>query len=988
MEHEDQSLDDAEIFYALVGNLILLRILPYQETEYRYLVYNDKVQRVERLDAIADACVLLPEDHGLIFSRGYYLQTGDHKIFDSNIGGLVYEKCVTSPNGEDYLYVFYHPDSGDYVLLSYNIIEQRVENPIACHGYSFFEDGQMALFRADTEPQKHHAIQLWQTPYVGQNYQTHAQVDSFLYKVGNKDIVRAMSECHELISLSQRDDSYANLYDDLFRKSTGVIDTYFWLDNAQAFNLREPLEGLRDAAQSAVDEFDKVVRVRKNTEAQFKQTSQAARQAITSAATRMFQHIDDFVKSLTELRQSRGEVIGLLELKYVDKSAVEQLESEIADNTDRISHQAVEFLLRDESLRPYQERVEQQRASIDGLEKVAAARELAEQLEQGAADLEMLIDVVSNLKIDDATQRTAIIDRISGIYSQLNQARATLRKKTKELMSVEGVAEFNSQLKLLSQAIVNYLDVSDTPERCDEYLTKMMVQVEELEGRFAEFDEFILQLAEKRDEIYAAFDARKVGLVEARNKRATSLLGAAERILKGIQTRVGNLESVNEINSYFAADLMIDKVRDIVSQLQELEDTVKVDDIQSRLKTIREDAVRQLKDRQELFVDGDNIIRLGKHKFSVNVQPLELTTVLKDDQLFLHMTGTNFMEALESPELEATRPVWEQDLPSENRDVYRAEYLAYQMFLESENPSADIDRQEMRGLDDEALQQFVQKFMAPRYRDGYVKGVHDHDGALVLRALLRLDESIGLLRYHGEARALANLFWAQLADKQLKEQWTAKLNGIGAVTRLFPAATGRQRYVKELSALLREFLSRVPVFDPAYVDQAAGFLFDDLTRTERSVSFGALELVQGFENSLRRRDAHTTFQQGLKKLKSAPLSQYQLLQDWLTAYIDDHGTPEAAEFLNEAASVMLDGSAEQRQVLTAAVRESINGLVGDHSRLEGDTYTLDYNEFRYCDWKSIRAKSCLHLSNTSPSKSPWCSSTAKICASTSSSRVC
>jgi len=32
----------------------------------------------------------------------------------------------------------------------------------------------------------------------------------------------------------------------------------------------------------------------------------------------------------------------------------------------------------------------------------------------------------------------------------------------------------------------------------------MMVQVEELEGKFAEFDEFIIQLAEKREEIYAA----------------------------------------------------------------------------------------------------------------------------------------------------------------------------------------------------------------------------------------------------------------------------------------------------------------------------------------------------------------------------------------------------------------------------------------------------------------------------------------------------
>jgi hypothetical protein len=39
-------------------------------------------------------------------------------------------------------------------------------------------------------------------------------------------------------------------------------------------------------------------------------------------------------------------------------------------------------------------------------------------------------------------------------------------------MSVEGVAEFNSQIKLLNQGVVNYLDVCDTPEKCEEFLTR------------------------------------------------------------------------------------------------------------------------------------------------------------------------------------------------------------------------------------------------------------------------------------------------------------------------------------------------------------------------------------------------------------------------------------------------------------------------------------------------------------------------------------
>ena len=91
-------------------------------------------------------------------------------------------------------------------------------------------------------------------------------------------------------------------------------------------------------------------------------------------------------------------------------------------------------------------------------------------------------------KIDDSTHRTTIIDNISAIFSTVNQARAVLKKKIKELASVEGVAEFNSQMKLLNQAVVNYLDICDSPEKCEEFLTKVMIQLEELEGLVRQYE--------------------------------------------------------------------------------------------------------------------------------------------------------------------------------------------------------------------------------------------------------------------------------------------------------------------------------------------------------------------------------------------------------------------------------------------------------------------------------------------------------------------
>ncbi len=945
VDEPDQTLDDAEIYYAILENVILLKIRPYQEKLFRYFAYNEKIQQVIRLDAIEHACVLLPEGQGLIFSNGYYLQTGESKTFDNELQDLVFERRLASPNGEDFLYVFYNRRSGVYVLLSYNMIEQRVETPIICNGFVFFENGHMSFFRADDQPQKHHALQIWQTPYVGQDFAPDAETDSFLFKIGNRDIVRGMAECHEIMGLIDKEETYVNLYVDLVKKSTDVLDSYFWLDNDETFHLNEVLAKIHTASAAAVDEFDKVVRVRRATAAEFNRVSAETQKIGSSVHSRRYEVIGDFVTSLADLRRIRGEIIALGDLRYVDQDAVDELEQDVSGQADKLAARCVEFLLRPNALTPYEKKVEQQRDQIDQITKVADAKKLEEEILAGSGELEMLIDIVSNLKIDDATQRTAIIDAISEIYSKINQARATLKKKRQELLSVEGVAEFNSQIKLLGQAVVNYLDVCDTPERCDEYQTKVMVQIEELEGRFAEFDQFVIQLSEKREEVYTAFDSRKLALVEARNKRAAALMSAADRILKGISTRVGNLKEINEIHSYFAADLMIDKVRDIVKQLAELDDNVKVDDIQSRLKTIREDAIRQLKDRKELYVEGENVIRFGKHLFSVNVQTLDLTTVLKDGEMCFHLTGTNFLEPITDEAFLATRDAWDQEVVSENREVYRAEYLAYKL-LGWIQANETATAEELLALGDEELAAVVQKFMAPRYAEGYVKGVHDHDAALILRGLLQLDTNIGLLRFSSRARALASLFWTQLSDVNLKTRLVAQLSGIGTVEKVFPDSQGGKNYRAELQRLIGDYAKSSPVFDESIADRAGEYLFEELSHGDQiSISQPAVGICRKFKEHLDRYKFTAHFTESIQKLEGQTESQFLLLRNWVAAFIDERYESDSEAYVDEVAAVLLDGSLETRRVLHGSGRYEIEGLIGDHHLIQQDVYRLDFNHF-------------------------------------------
>ena len=1005
VDDSDQTLDDAEIFYATVGNIILLKIRPYREDQFRYIVYNEKIQKAQRLDAIEHACVLLPDDHGLIFSNGYYLQSGESKTFPNDLKDMLYERCIAAPNGEDYQYVFHNREEGVNVLLRYNLISQQVDTPLVCHGATFFDDGRMICFRGQDEPQKHHPLQIWQTPYVGDEFVPHANTDSYLFKIGNREVVRGMSECHEVLNLLNKDESFANLYVDTVRLTGDILDSYFWISSDEAAALGEPLAEIRDTAVAAVDEFEKVVRVRRDTQQKTKVVEKAIAEELKLAQRRRFEHVNDFVQSLASLRQLRGNAISLKELRYADIPLIESLENSVSEATERLALRCVEFLLRDKALAPYEKQVGDQHAQVADLETVAEGRILEEQVSGSANELEMLIDIVSNLKIDDATQRTTIIDNISTIFSSINQTRAALKNRIKDLMSVEGIAEFNSQIKLLNQSVVNYLDICDTPEKCDEFLTKVMIQLEELEGRFAEFDEFVEQLTEKREEVYNAFESRKLGLVETRNRRAASLMNAAERILKGIKTRIDNIESVNEIHSYFASDLMIDKVRDIVDELTELGDTVKVDDIQSKLKATREDAVRQLKDEQELFVDGKNIIRFGEHHFTVNHQPLDLTTVMQDEDMCLHLTGTNFFEPIEQEEFVALRDVWKQEVISESKDVYRSEYLAYQLFHHLGQDGLPTAQQWLK-QDEAARLKVVQIFSGPRYAEAYTKGVHDADAAKILAGLARMSSALGLLRYGPQARAMAAVFWQEFVDPDRRDVLTAQLQSLGAIQAAFSSDVQRGRSQSELAQLLGGFQARYKLYSDEFVEEAAEYLVELLIfGGPFVVSQDAYDLAGEFRRRLRAANQEDTFRESLARVEQDVERRMLVANQWADAFVTAHlaekqggsqqdasekgagkkgagkkgagkkgagkkgagkkgaeqpakanaDRPDAAtasdegtrDFAWEIGWLLLRDEVDSRHVIPGKHTEKLSGLAGDHSRLQRGEYRLNFNQFTH-----------------------------------------
>lgn len=946
VSEKEQRLDDAEYFYADLGNIIALKIRPFNEKKYRYLAFNEKVQEVRKVPALEDSCVLLPDDHGIIFANGYYLQTGEFKIFDTGIEDLRFERRVQSPNGEDYLYVFYQEDLGVYVLLSYNLIAQQVDTPIICHGFCFYENGELCYFKAEDEPQKHHALQIWQTPYVGPNYEQPVKEKNFLFKIGNKDIVRAMAECTEVLTLLNKEDSYGNLYLDLVRKTGDILDSYYWLSNKETFQLNEPLKGIRESAQGAIEEFEKVQRIRKHTQEETERVQAKVNDLKSLINRSIFDTVDQFVKLLANLREARGEVVSLKELRYVNLDAVEKMGEELAEKTDKLSQQCVEFLLREDALDPYHKMVAQQQKNVGGVTTATEAAKVEEEIDGVGRELELLIEIVSNLKIADATKTTAIIDSISNIYAELNQVRAGLRQRKKELLGKEAVAEFGAQIKLIEQAVVNYMDVSDSPEKCDEYLNKLMVQIEELEGKFAEFDEFVEQLAERREEIYNAFDSRKLQLVEARNRRAASLFKSAERILKGIRNRVSGLDSVQEINGYYASDLMIDKIRDIIDQLKGLEDNVKAEDLATQLKTIREDAVRQLKDRKELFVDGKNVIRLGKHAFSVNTQNLDLTVVQRDNDMFFHLTGTSFFEKITQADFLKTREVWDMEVISENEKVYRGEFLAYAMLVALEHSNEPNAIQNFLEKDETAQLKAVQEFMGPRYNEGYAKGIHDRDGLKILQALAALHADIRLLRYLPEARALARLYWDGFAPDSEKKVLEHRLKGAGYILKVFPETREFGHIIKDLGERMAAFCETTGLFPVEIAQEAGEYLFHEISRADQFVvSPTAYEIVRKFSDFLTSKRLKTTYSDSLKNLKGNAVECFELVRNWINAFAHQEKVAEIEDYLEECTVLLYFEDLATTHVQNTPVKVIVEGLSGDHEVIQEGKYALDYNHF-------------------------------------------
>ncbi|MEV6113546.1 DNA repair ATPase [Streptomyces sp. NPDC052109] len=921
-----QSLADAAVGHARVGALVLLRVRPYKEDADRYLVFDTLSRTVVRLDGIGQACRRLPEEQGIVFPGGYCLAGGTHKSYEVDVTGLEFEREVRAPNGEDVLYAFRSRAEGRALLLSYNTLRKEVANPLLCRGWALFEDGALAVLRAGgDEPAHTHPVQWWTSPYVSDTHAAALRTGTgALARVGNADLVRGLADCLSVARLVTDGIRTSEGYRALVAACVRAADTHHWLAEPELGGLAGPLGEVRGTAEQVLAEFETVRELTRQAADALDEAAERIGAVVRRLRGEAPREAAAWVRGLTELRHAHGHLLTLRELRYVDTARVAELAAAAEDDLAGFGRRAVAFLAREDAFAGQQDEVERLVAEAAAVETVAGGAPVAARLDELADGLRTVTEVVTGLDIADATVRTAVLERIADVLGGVNRARATLDARRRSLRDREGRAEFAAETALLAQAVTAALAASGTPEECDDQLAAVSARLEDLDGRFAQADDFLAELADRRTEIYEAFAARKQSLADARARRAEQLAVSADRVLRTVARRAATLADTDAVTTYFASDPLVAKVRRTADELRALGDGVRAEELDGRLKSAGQEAARALRDRADLYAEDGRTLLLGGHRFAVNTQPLDLTLVPHGDSLAFAVTGTDYRAPVTDPGFADTRAHWDRRLPSESPEVYRAEHLAARLLAEHGPDS-------LAAADD--LPDLVRRAAQESYDEGYERGVHDHDATVVLRALLPLYEGAGTLRHEPAARAAAQLFWAHGTTDGARTAWARRAVSLARAREAFGG-------VPAVAELQRELAGAIGAWDASVAGgPAAAYLFEELTGGPEGFVLGvtARTLLEKFRHAggSYREDV-----QGLTDLAA----RRQVVQAWLGAYAAATGTEAAPGDLAEAVAAELcpglpryDGAAP----LTATAE----GLLGTHPRVSGGRLVLRLDEF-------------------------------------------
>src|SRR5690606_38718517 len=144
-----------------------------------------------------------------------------------------------------------------------------------------------------------------------------------------------------------------------------------------------------------------------------------------------FERVQDYVAALQAVSAQRGHLLTIRELRYIDTAVIDAMEAELIAAHERVGEATGAYLSDAAALAPLNARLADVDAKAQAAQSVAALREPQQDLAALASDLDLLSELMASLRVDDATQRTKIVEAIAELYARLNQARVRAEQRRK-----------------------------------------------------------------------------------------------------------------------------------------------------------------------------------------------------------------------------------------------------------------------------------------------------------------------------------------------------------------------------------------------------------------------------------------------------------------------------------------------------------------------------------------------------------------------------
>lgn len=745
VESKEQRVGDAQVKYIDLGDLVLLSIKPLSEKE-RYFVYNVPTQKVIRCDALEDGFELLEGGGGVIFSNGYAVAGGEMKVFNAEDTAARYHAHVISPSGEDVLYAFYNIAESTYTIYHYNLVNKKVAPPIHSNGFTSRKDGKLLVFRSsqNNKMEKLHKLQVWNSPFMSQENYVALQADKAdtpLTRIGNPTLVSGISDCYSVLELCESEEVSEALYETILTMSDKLTDTHYWLSSDDVGAPYNHIVKVRESALQVLAEFKKVKELNQESEKLVSDLEEKFGRVKHAISTLTGQSPKPYIESLHSVKGYIGSLVAARDKRYIDLLKLEDLHSQSVLLKADVVEKLIQKLQKKQSFEVFYSALKEIDRDAEKAESSNVLDKSISALTKTSESLQSLSSEVNELDSDDSTQITVIITNLGEVFTAINSLTAKLGSKRKALVEAELKDQFAAQMVQIAQVIEVALASANTPEQCDEQSQELNAQFEKLELRFAESDDYLEQIREKCSDALQSVEAKKESLQSELSAKIQKLASSADVSIQSITAKVNTFDSIEDVHAFFQSNVLVERLNNNLARITDMGDSVLAGTYSQKLKMLRSEAITATRDRAELFEKGGSVIKLGKHRFSVNSRTPEFNIVESNGVPTAIVASTGFKQEVVDERLAAMSDYYGMSVPTESESLYRGAYLAYLVIRHIKDSKLDssgyVDEMVNQWRFDrtDAMDGLFDEVMKSNYDGGFVRGVHDVDAKRIFQAV-------------------------------------------------------------------------------------------------------------------------------------------------------------------------------------------------------------------------------------------------------------